>query len=164
MDWGSLLWSHKAMAGHCSSARALGHHATSSPHLEVAKPQDCCKWAPCRLPPPPRARVGRGAEGEKVTRDYLGPESGSTSLEVHQVTAVSSYSHGCVSLRPTSCDHLFGSWAAKPPVFTPQPLGSVLVTLPGEGLDPVSHLLLFGASFGWDVKLALCHARAGCVH
>lgn len=40
----------------------------------------------------------------------------------------------------------------------------VSVTLLGEGLDPVSHLLLFGASFSWDVKLALCHARAGCVH
>lgn len=40
----------------------------------------------------------------------------------------------------------------------------VSVTLLGEGLDPMSHLLLFGASFSWDVKLALCHARAGCVH
>lgn len=41
---------------------------------------------------------------------------------------------------------------------------TVSVTVLGEGLDPVSHLLLFGASFGWDVKLALCHARADCVH
>lgn len=114
VDSGSRLWSHKAMAGHCSSARAPGHHATSSPHLEVAKPQDCCKWAPCRLPPPPRARVGRGAEGEKVTRDYLGPESGSTSLEVHQVTAVSSYGHGRVSLCPNSCDHLVHGQPSHP--------------------------------------------------
>lgn len=33
VDSGSQLWSHKAVAGHCSSARAWGTHATSSPHL-----------------------------------------------------------------------------------------------------------------------------------
>ena len=127
-------------------------------------PHHIWKWRNLRIAangcpaPPPRASVGRGAEGEKVTQDYLGPESGSRSLEVHQVTAMSSYGHGHVSLCPNSCDHLVHGQPSRPALLT------VSVTLLGEGLDPVSHLLLFGASFGWDVKLALCHARAGCVH